>query len=156
VEHHDRLPAGGVPGDLDGVFHRLRTGVEQHAAFRPAPRCHRGQRLTHPQVVLVTSHHETRVGERVGLCVTGAGDPGCSITDTGDRDAGAEVDHTVAVDIGEYPAVGSSDIDGQGACHTCGHSVGAALLQPPGLRSGDLGGEPAGLGQFGGGTWDVV
>jgi hypothetical protein len=67
VEHHDRLPSGGVPGDLDGVLHRLGAELNSAERFSKPPGVSAAQFLADRDVLLVRSDHEARVSEPLDL-----------------------------------------------------------------------------------------
>ena len=68
------------------------------------------------------------------------------VADAGDRDAGAEVDQRVAVDVDEHAAARSIDEDRQGRADAPGHDRGPAGHQGLGLGTGNGGDEVAALG----------
>ncbi len=75
VEGDDRLPAGGVPGDLDRVLDRLGAGVEQRRALLVGARRQLVQLLGDRDVPLVRRDHEAGVGERRHLLLDGRRPP---------------------------------------------------------------------------------
>jgi hypothetical protein len=139
VEHHDGLPAGDVPGDLDGVLHGLRAGVEQHRALLVRPRRQRVELLAHLQVALVRRDHEAGVAEPVDLRVHGLGHRGCRVADVRHGDAGAEVDELVAVHVDQQAVVGGVDVDRQRRADTGGDGRLAARLEFQRFGTGDRG-----------------
>src|SRR5229473_3045185 len=99
VERDDRRPAGGVPGDLDGVLHRFRPGVEQRGALVVVTGGPPGELLADRHVLLVRGDHETGVGEPLGLLTDSGRDAGRAVAHRRHRDPRAEVDQGVAVDV---------------------------------------------------------
>jgi hypothetical protein len=57
------------------------------------------------------------VGEVGDLLLHRIDDPLVAIADTGDGDAGAEVDELVAIDIAQDPVLSGLDIDRQAGAH---------------------------------------
>ncbi len=66
-----------------------------------------------------------------------------SVADRGDRDAGAEVDQVVAVDVDQDPATRTDDVRRKAHAHPCGDRRTPAGLQLLGLRAGQIGDEAA-------------
>ena len=147
VEDHDRVPAGGVPGDLDGVLDRLGTGVEQRGPLLVCARRQPVELLAHLDVALVRRHHEAGVGELGDLLDHPADDLVGAVADRGDGDAGAEVDERVAVDVDDDAAARRGHEDRQDVAQAAGNAPLTALEQLTGHRAGDLGDEIAVLGQ---------
>ena len=116
VEHDDRVAAGVVAGDLDGVLHRLGPGVEQRRALLVGARGELGQLLADLDVLLVGRDHEAGVGEVGDLPLDRLDHARGGVADGGDGDAGAEVDELVAVDVDEDAAAGPLDVDRAAWC----------------------------------------
>ena len=103
------------------------------------------ERLGDLDVPLVGGDHEAGVREARGLARDGVGHLGHGVADGGDRDARAEVDELVAVDVDEDRAVGPVDVDGQPDGEPGADRVDAPVVQLLGARPGDLGDEQATL-----------
>jgi hypothetical protein len=101
IEHHDRLAAGGVPGDLHRVLDRFGAGVEQRRPLLESPGSQLVELLADGYVGLVRRDHEAGVGEPLDLGVYRVHHQGCAVADAGDGDARGEVDPLAAVDVGE-------------------------------------------------------
>src|SRR5690606_27454499 len=67
------------------------------------------------------------------------------------RDAGAEVDQRVAVDVLDDAAARPPHVDRHGAADALGDRAEPALLERAGLGAGDLGDDPPRLGDLAGG-----
>jgi hypothetical protein len=143
VEGHDPRATGRVARHLDHVLDRLGTGVDQEGALLVVSRGQLIQTLTDLDVARVGGHHEAGVGEESRLLPDGLDDQGGAVAGVGRRDAGAEVDQPVAVDVLEYPRAGPDHEDGQGRAHPLGDGALPARLQLPRARPGDLGEKPA-------------
>jgi hypothetical protein len=111
VEDHHGVAPGGVPGDLDGVLYRLGTGVEQRGPLLVRAWRQSVELLAHLDVALVRRHHEAGMGELGDLLSHPADNLVRAVADRGDRDAGAEVDERVAVDVHDYAAARGGDED---------------------------------------------
>jgi hypothetical protein len=144
VEHHDPLPLGVRPGDVDGGFDRFGPGVHEHgllgevAGARPVE--HLG-RLDHR---LVGRDDGAHVDELVGLILDGVDHRLGCVAHRQHPDAAGHVDEGVAVDVGDERPVGGLD----GDRGEFGVPVGSGGLAPGedggALRSGDLGQQPNG------------
>ena len=149
VEDDDRGAAGVGAGDLDGVLHRLGAGVEQRRLLLVVAGGDPRQRLAHGDVALVGRDHEAGVREALDLLVHRGDDALGGVADVDHGDAGAEVDEGVAVDVDDDGAAGRLHEDRQGRADGAGDGRRAPLEQRARPRSGDLGDEPALLGQAG-------
>ena len=149
VEDDDGLPPRGAAGDLDRVLHGLRARVEQDRPLLVVARRHPVQGLAHVHVGLVRVDHEAGVREAAHLLCGPLHDAGVGVADVGHRDAGAEVDEGVAVDVLDDAAAGALDVDRQDTAHALGDGGRAALLDRAALRAGDLRDDPTGLDDLG-------
>ncbi len=141
LEHHDGRSAGEAPRDLDGVLDGLGARVEQRAALVEVARGERVQRFADLDVPLVGGHHEAGVREARDLAADGLDHVGHGVADRGDRDARAEVDEVVAVDVDEDRALGTIDVDGEPDGEAGGDRMDPPVVQLLGPRPGDLGHE---------------
>ena len=124
IEDDDGGSAGGGPGVLDGVLDGLAAGVEQRGALRVLARGQPVQGLGNLNVGLVGRGKEAGVGvPRELVCGTGD-DRRRRVAHGGDRDAAAQVDERVAVDVDDHTA-------------SCGGHVDAGAARQPG-REGSL------------------
>ena len=147
VEDDDRLPPGVGAGDLHRVLDGLGTGVEQRRALLVVARRQPVERLAHVDVALVRRDHEAGVGE-AGDLLLHPGDHGVGrVADVDHRDARAEVDQRVAVDVDEHAAARPLDEDGQrradAARDRCVRRAGDQLVER-GRGSRSRGGAPGG------------
>ena len=106
VEDHHGGPPGGRAGVLDGVLQRLAAGVEQRGALLVVAGGDPVQRFGDLDVGLIRRGQEAGVGVSRQLCGRAGDDVGGGVADRGDRDAAAQVDEGVAVDIDEDPTAG--------------------------------------------------
>ena len=73
----------------------------------------RGELLADLDVTLVGRDHEAGVGEGGHLGADGVDELGHGVADRGDRDARAQVEQLVAVDVDEDRALGALDVNGE-------------------------------------------
>ena len=106
-----------------------------------------GERLAHLDVAVVRRDHEAGVRERRDLLLHAADDRGRGVADRDHRDAGAEVDQRVAVDVDEHAAAGGVDEDRQRRADPVGDVRLLAVEPLERAGAGDLGDEAALLGQ---------
>ena len=147
VESDDARAPRGRPGDLDRVLHRFGAGVDQHRALLVLSRGQPVELLADRHVPLVRGDHEAGVGEPLDLLGDGDDDLGCGVAHAGDRDAGAEVDQRVAVDVEQDPAAGTLDEDSERGADARRDGRRAAGRQLPRARARDLGDQPPSLRQ---------
>ncbi|EGJ74420.1 putative 4-aminobutyrate transaminase [Streptomyces sp. Tu6071] len=137
VEDDDRLALRVRAGDLDSVLDGLGTRVEERGLLRVVTGGERGELLGDGDVALVRRHHETRVREVGELRARTPYDGLGARADGGDRDAGAEVDEAVAVDVLQDAALGARREHGQRRADAGRDGGGAAGLDFLRLRAGD-------------------
>ncbi|CAM5743596.1 hypothetical protein SHIRM173S_05171 [Streptomyces hirsutus] len=129
--------------DLAAVLGGLGAAVEQGRLLGVVARGQLGERLGHGHVPLVRRDHETGVRE-VGELGGGTAYDGLGGgADRGHRDARAEVDQPVAVDVLDDPAARTRGEHGQYGAHALGDRGGTAGLQLLRLRARDGGDEAA-------------
>jgi len=143
VEGDNRLPAGVGARDLHGVLHRLGSGVEQRRSLLVRTRSEPRQLLADRDVALIRRDHEAAVGELADLLADVVHHRRGCIADTDHRDAGAEVDERVVVDVNEHPTACAGDVDGQRGTHAAGHGGRATLVELSGPRAGQAGDQPS-------------
>ena len=80
-------------------------------------------------VAVVRRDHEAGVGERLHLRGDGVDDPRVAVADRGHRDARAEVDQRVAVDVDDDAAAGGRGVDRHGRADRARDGRGLAGLQ---------------------------
>ena len=141
VEDDDRVAAGVVAGDLDGVLDGLGAGVEERGPLLVVARGQLGELLADLDVLLVGRDHEAGVGEVGDLSLHRLDHPRRGVADRGDGDARAEVDQLVAVDVAQDAAAGLLDVDRQRRADAGRDRGDLAGLQRLRARAGDLGGE---------------
>ena len=140
VEGDDRVPAGGHPGDLDRVLHRLGAGVEQRRALLViVPGVSSLSFSATVDVLLVRRDHEAGVGEVGDLGLHAFDHPRRGVADRGHGDARAEVDQLVVVDVEDDPAAGLLDVHRQRGADPAGHGRGLARVHRLRRRAGDRG-----------------
>ena len=147
IEDHDSWPPGGIPGDLDGVLHRLRAGVEQRRALLVITGSQPVELLADLHVPLVRGDHEAGMGEARHLLGDPLDDPLRAVAHPGDRDAGAEIDQRVAVDVDDHATAGRGDEDRQHVAEPPRDAAMAPFQQFPRRGPGYLGHDLAFLGQ---------
>ena len=153
VERDHRLPTGVRAGDLDGVLDGLGAGVEEHGALVVVARGQLVEPLGHRDVPLVGRDHEAGVGEGRDLLLHRRDDPRGARADRGDRDARAEVDEHVAVDVLDDAAVRADGVHRHHRADAGGDRGGLAGGELARARAGELGDEAA---RPGGGTSPAV
>ena len=147
VEHDDGVAAGVVARHLHRVLHRLGPGVEERRALLVVAGGELGELLADLDVLLVGRDHEAGVGEVGDLALHRLDHPRRGVADGGHRDARAEVDELVAVDVAEDAAARLLDVHRQRGADAGGDARDLAGLQRLRARAGDLGGEDAFLGE---------
>ena len=147
VEHDDRVAAGVVARHLHRVLHRLGAGVEERRALLVVAGGELGELLADLDVLLVGRDHEAGVGEVGDLALHRLDHLRRGVADRGHRDAGAEVDELVAVDVAEDATARLLDVDRQRGADAGRDARDLAGLERLRARAGDLGGEDAFLGQ---------
>ena len=85
----------------------------------------------------------------MGLRGDRVGDHRVGVTDGGHRDARTHIDQVVAVHVDEHTTTGTLDEDRQPNTDPGGDRLGLLGQQPLGTRTGNLGDEPALLGDLG-------
>src|SRR5690606_30141442 len=95
------------------VLNRLGTAVEQGASLLEPSRGELVELFGDRHILLIGGDHEAGVGEVGDLPLDGLDDLVVAVADGADRDAGAEVDEVVAVDIEEYAALALDDVGRQ-------------------------------------------
>ena len=111
IERHDRLLARVRPGDLDGVLHRLRPGVEQRRPLLAAAGREPVEVFGDRDVALVRRDHEAGVGEVGDLVLHGLDHARRRVADRRDRDARAQIDEPIAVDVFDDAAERPGGVD---------------------------------------------
>jgi len=147
VEADHCLAAGVLACELDGVLDGLRPGVEQRGLLREAARGQGVQAFGDLDVSGVPRDGEGGVRQVLGLLLDCSDDRRRRTAHGCHRDAGSEVDETVAVHVLQDASVRTPcecrHGGGQGAweCGTC------AFVEGAGLGTGQRSGEMNGLGQ---------
>ena len=147
VERDNRGPPRGVPGDLDGVLHRLRAGVDQRRPLVVIAGGAAGEFLAHGHVLLIRRDHEAGVSEPRGLLTDPRGHPRRAVAHRGHRDPRPEVDERVAVCVDQHPAARRRDEHRQDVADPPGHAGVAPGQQRPRGGTGDLGDKAPLLGE---------
>ncbi len=140
VEGDDRLLARVGPCDLDGVLDGLGPGVEQRRPLFADDRGEPVEVLADGDVLLVGRDHEAGMRELGGLRGHGVDDAGRGVADGRDRDARAQVDQPVAVDVLDDAAARAGRVHRHGGSDATGYCGVLALDQLLGPRTGDRGG----------------
>ena len=136
-------------GDLHRVLDCLGAGVEQRRALLVIAGCDAIEGLAYLDVTGVRGDHEAGVGEVGNLTRHPLDDIGVRVADRGNGDAGAEVDHRVAIDVDEHAAAGLDDEHRPAHADAGRHCLGLAREQCLRLRARDARDEPALLRKFG-------
>ena len=140
VEADDGRPPGERPRELDRVLHRFGARVEErHLAVPAAAQPHQALRQLH--VGLVRDHREVGVREPLRLPPDGLHHPGVRVADQLAPQAAREVQHGVAVHVGEGGTRRAIDHDRRMQVERIGHHsfLTGQDLAGPGAR--DLGGQ---------------
>ena len=112
VETHDLLPTGPEPRQLDGTFVRFGAAVGKEGPPRLGIRRTTCKAFTEPDKVVIVEIRVTHVEKTVRLLFDRFDNSRMRVTRGRDRDAGAEVQEQIPVDIFHTRAIALLDDQG--------------------------------------------
>ncbi len=140
-ERDEGMPTAGLAGELERGLHRFRTAVAQVDPLGAADGRDPGDGLTRLRVDGWIEVRGAVVHQLVGLRLDGIDDRRMRVTGGVDRDAGAEVDEEVAVDVLHRGTVAADRHEGIDARQAWRRPPVVILHVRAGARSGHLGHE---------------
>ena len=118
VENTDRVLAGVLTGNLDGVLNCFSARVHQHSLLGVGSRGVLGQKFGNANVVLVRGDREAGVGKASNLALNRLDNCGVGVADRGHANARCHVNELIAIDVDDDRAVSALDVDGKSRANT--------------------------------------